>query len=169
MKKFLLIVIAFFIFYAGFSQTNTPKSNAPEYVTNPSIPDFTVYNAPDSTLFTNEDLRKKEPTLIMIFSPECGHCQNVTTDLIKNIDHFKHTQIFMVTWLPYSEMVSFYHNYKIGEHPEMTMGWDKKDFFLPYYHVEMYPKLVVYDKKGKYVNSFSGNVNLEDVWKAMGK
>lgn len=169
MKKFLLIVTAFFIFYTGFSQTNTPKSNAPEYVTNPSIPDFTVYTAPDSTLFTNEDLRKKEPTLIMIFSPECGHCQNVTTDLIKNIDHFKHTQIFMVTWLPYSEMLKFYHNYKIGEHPEMTMGWDKKDFFLPYYKVEMYPKLVVYDKKGKYVNSFSGDVRLEEVWKALGK
>jgi hypothetical protein len=30
----------------------------------------------------------------------------------------------------------------------------------------MYPQLVVYDKKGKYVKSFSGAINLEDVWEA---
>lgn len=105
----------------------------------------------------------------MIFSPECGHCQNVTTELTKNIQHFKNAQILMVTWLPYSEMLNFYHSYHIGEHPEITLGWDKKDFFLPYYQVQMYPKLVVYNKNGKYVNSFSGEINLEDVWKALGE
>ena len=37
----------------------------------------------------------------------------------------------MVTWLPYTEMTSFYHDFKIAEHPQITMGWDKKDFFFP--------------------------------------
>lgn len=168
MKKILLILTSFFIFCAGFSQTNPSKNNAPEYISNPSIPDFTVYTATDSSAFTKEDLKKKKATVLMIFSPECGHCQNVTRELTKNIDHFKNTQILMVTWLPYSEMMGFYHNFKIGEYPEITMGWDKKDFFLPYYQVQMYPKLVVYDKHGKYVDSFNGEINLEDVWKAVG-
>jgi thioredoxin-related protein len=48
------------------------------------------------------------------------------------------------------------------------MGWDKKEFFLPYYHVQSYPELVVYDKKGSYVKSFSGSINLQDVWEATG-
>lgn len=168
MKKFVLILTSFFIFCSGFSQTNASKDKAPEYIANPEIPDFTVYKAPDSTAFTREDLKKREATVLMIFSPECGHCQNETRELIKNIEHFKNTQILMVTWLPYSEMMAFYHEFKIAEHPQITMGWDKKDFFLPYYHVQMYPQLVVYDKKGKYVNSFNGAINLEDVWKAAG-
>jgi len=168
MKKLLFILTSFFIVYSGFCQTSVAKEKTPEYISNPSIPEFTLYKAPDSTVFTNEDLKKKEATLFMIFSPECGHCQTETRELLKNIDHFKNTQIVMVTWLPYTEMMSFYHDYKIAEQQQITMAWDKKDFFLPYYHVQMYPELVVYDKKGKYVKSFSGSINLEDVWKATG-
>jgi len=168
MKKLFFILSSFFVFYSAFSQTNNTTDKRPDYLKNPSIPEFTVYKAPDSTAFTNNDLKEKEATLLMIFSPECGHCQNETRELIKNIDHFKHTQILMVTWLPYSEMSAFYHDYKIGEHPQITMGWDRKDFFLPYYHVQTYPQLVVYDKHGKYVKSFSGAINLEDVWEATG-
>ncbi|HXR83963.1 MAG TPA: hypothetical protein VN722_06620 [Hanamia sp.] len=168
MKKIVLILTSLFVFSSAFCQTNASKDNTPEYISNPNIPEFTVYKAPDSTVFTKEDLKKKEATLIMIFSPECGHCQNETRELLKNIDHFKNVQILMVTWLPYSEMMAFYHEFKIGEHPQITMGWDRKDFFLPYYHVQMYPQMVVYDKKGNYVNSFNGAINLEDVWKAAG-
>jgi thioredoxin-related protein len=168
MKKLLLIVASFFIFYSGFSQTNASANKRPDYLSNPSIPAFTIYKAPDSTVFTNEDLKKKEATLLMIFSPECGHCQTETRELLKEINHFKNTQIVMVTWLPYTEMISFYHDFKIAEHPQITMGWDKKDFFLPYYHVQSYPELVVYDKKGNYVKSFSGSINLQDVWEATG-
>ena len=165
MKRFLVIVSCLCISYCGFSQTN----NAPEYIKNPVIPDFTIYNAPDSSVFTNHDIKKNKPLLLMIFSPECGHCQNVTKELEKYIDHFKGVQILMVTWLPYTEMMAFYHNYKIAEYPQITMGWDKKDFFLPYYHVQMYPGLVVYNNHGKYVKSFNGDIKMEDVAEALGE
>ncbi|MEO6905184.1 MAG: hypothetical protein ABI148_02385 [Ginsengibacter sp.] len=168
MKKLLLIAISFFIFYSGFSQSNATNDKRAENLTNTAIPAFTIYKAPDSTMFTNEDLKKKEATLFMIFSPECGHCQTETRELLKNIDHFKNTQIVMTTWLPYTEMISFYHDFKIAEHQQITLGWDKKDFFLPYYHVQSYPELVVYDKKGNYVKSFSGSINLQEVWEATG-
>src|SRR5690242_2431489 len=169
MKKLLFILPCFLVSFAGFSQSNTATDNRPEFVKNPNIPDFTIYKAPDSTVFTNDDLKKNKPTLLMIFSPECGHCQNETRELEKYIDHFKNVQILMVTWLPYSEMMAFYHDYKIASYPNITMGWDKKDFFLPYYHVQMYPDMVVYDKHGKYVNSFSGMIKLQDVVDALNK
>ncbi|HEU5053352.1 MAG TPA: thioredoxin domain-containing protein [Hanamia sp.] len=169
MKKLLFILPCFLISLAGFSQSTTAADKSPEFVKNPNIPDFTIYKAPDSTVFTNDDLKKNKPTLLMIFSPECGHCQNETRELEKYIDHFKNVQILMVTWLPYSEMMAFYHDYKIASYPNITMGWDKKDFFLPYYHVQMYPDMVVYDKHGKYVNSFSGMIKLQDVVDALNK
>ena len=167
MQKLLFILSCFFISYAGFSQTNATTDKSPEFIKDPTIPNFTIYKAPDSTVYTNDDLEKNKPTLLMIFSPECGHCQNETKELEKYIDHFKNVQILMVTWLPYSEMMAFYHNFNIASYPEITMGWDKKDFFLPYYHVQMYPDLVVYNKHGKYVNSFSGEIKLDDVVKAL--
>lgn len=167
MKKLLFIFSFLLISWTVFSQTNPSNNNTPAYMSNPNIPDFSLYKAPDSTAFTNEDLHKRKPTLIMIFSPECGHCQHTTTVLIQNIEHFKNAQILMTTWLPYSEMVKFYRDYKIANYPQITMGWDKKDFFLPYYRVQSYPDLLVYNKKGKFVKSFSGEINMKDVWEAM--
>lgn len=169
MKKLLFTLAFFSISYFGFSQTNTANNNTPAYISNPAIPEFTVYKAPDSTVFNNENLHKRKATLIMIFSPDCGHCQHETTVLLQNIDHFKKAQILMTTWLPFSDMVAFYKNYKIADYPQITMGWDKKDFFLPYYHVSSYPSLVVYDKKGKFVKTFNGNIKMEEVWAALGE
>ena len=167
MKKLTLLSAVFLITYACFSQTSTKKDNAPTYISNPAIPDFKVYKAPDSTLFTNENFRKNKSTLIVVFSPECGHCQHVTNLLIDDINHFKNTQILMTTWLPYNEMISFYNNYKIANYPQITMGWDKADFFLPYYHVQSFPMLIAYDKKGKLIRAFDGNVKMETIWKAI--
>ena len=169
MKKMLFILSLSLISYFGYSQTSPANNATPQYLSNPTIPDFTLFQAPDSTVFTNKELEKKKPTLIMIFSPDCGHCQHATTLLLQNISHFKHTQILMTTWLPYSEMLAFYKNYKIADYPQITMGWDSKDFFLPYYHVSSYPGMVVYDKNGKYVTSYSGDVNMKDLWDALGE
>lgn len=169
MKKLLLLSGYLFIAVTCFSQTNTSAGGKPDYISTGTIPAFITYKARDSTVFTNKYIHKGKPVLLMIFSPDCGHCQHVASEIIKNIDHFKKTQILMITWLPYSDMMSFYKTYKIAAHPQITMAWDSKYFFLPYYHVQSYPKLIVYDKKGKYVKEFQGNIQIEEVWKSMGK
>lgn len=169
MKPLLFLLAFLFIVYTGFSQSNASANETPAYISNPTIPEFTVYTAPDSTTLTKADLHKGKPTLLMIFSPDCGHCQHVATEIIKNISHFGKTQILMFTWLPYSDMMAFYKTYKIADYPQITMAWDSKYFFLPYYHVTSYPKLIIYDKRGKYVKEFQGNMQIENVWKAMGK
>lgn len=168
MKTILFFSAFLFVAHTGFSQTNTAANETPAYITTPTMPVFTVYKAPDSTVFTNDDVRKGRPTLLMIFSPDCGHCQHVATEITKNISHFKKDQILMFTWLPYNDMTAFYKNYHIADYPQITMAWDPKFFFLPYYHVTSYPKLIVYDRKGKYVKEFQGNIQVEDVWQAMG-
>lgn len=169
MKKLLLLSCYLFIVAAGFSQTNATTGSNPDYISKGTIPAFITYKAPDSTLFTNKGIHKGKPVLLMIFSPDCGHCQHVATEITKNISHFKKAQILMFTWLPYSDMMSFYKTYKIADYPQITITWDSKYFFLPYYHVQTYPKLIVYNKKGKYVKEFQGNIQIEEVWKAMGK
>ncbi|KAA9035899.1 redoxin domain-containing protein [Ginsengibacter hankyongi] len=169
MKRLLLVSFYLIIAASAFSQTNTQAPTVPEYISKGTIPAFITYKAPDSTVFTNKDVHKGRPTLLMIFSPDCGHCQHVATEITSNIAHFKKAQIYMITWLPYSDMMSFYKNYKIADYPQITIAWDSKYFFLPYFHVQSYPKLIVYDKKGKYVKEFQGNIQIEDVWKALGK
>ncbi len=168
MKRILFLTAGLLIAMVGFSQKSMTDT-VPAYIRAVVMPSFTTYKAPDSIAFTKQDIRKGKPVLLMIFSPDCSHCQNVTKEIIKNIDHFKKSQIIMITWLPYPDMTAFYRDYKIANYPEITMAWDKKYFFLPYYNVRNYPKLIVYDKKGKYVKEFQGDVNIDDVWKTVNK
>lgn len=164
MKKIINVAAILILCYTASAQIEATQT--PAYIKNPALPAFTLYKAPDSTVFTNKNLSPKKPTLIIVFSPECSHCQHETTVLTENISRFKNVQILMTTWLPYAEMIKFYKNYKIADYPQITMAWDNKFFFLPYYKVQTFPTFILYDKNGKYIKSFPGEAKMDDLEQA---
>ena len=159
MKVILIFLVNIGVAFASFSQTD---STQPVYLRFPNIPEFTIYKAADSTAFTKEDLKKK-PSVFIVFSPDCEHCQHETELLIANIDKFKNSQIIMVTYLPYEEMVKFYNDYKIPNYPQIIMGRDVKFFFPVFFNVRNLPSIFVYDKKGKFKKSFEGSVSIDKI------
>lgn len=156
MKKLILLPVLLFFCLNIFAQQD---STAPVYQRFPTIPQFTVYKAPDSTAFTRDDLQKRKPVIFMIFSPDCEHCQHETEMLLAHIDKFKNAQIVMVTYLPYQEMIDFYKNYKIANYPEITMARDTKFFFPIFFKIRNLPSIFVYDKKGNFKKNFEGSIN----------
>ena len=164
MKKFFFLVNTLLITQFTLAQADSTK---PVYLRFPVIPQFTIYKASDSTTFTREDLKKRMPTVFIIFSPDCEHCQHETEALLANIDKFKDAQIVMVEYLAYDEMKKFYINYKIENYPNITMGRDAK-FFLPvFFKVESLPAIYVYDKKGNFKQAFSGSVKMDKIAAAL--
>ncbi len=160
MKQIILSCLVAFISASAFSQSD---STEPVYLRYPTIPEFTISKVTDSTDFTRNNLKKHEPVVFMIFSPECEHCQHETEKIIANIDQFrkKDIQLVMVTYLPYNEMVDFYKKYKIADYPAITMGRDGKFFFPVFFKVRNLPSFYIYDKKGKFVKQFEGSVNTD--------
>jgi thiol-disulfide isomerase/thioredoxin len=150
------------ISYSGFSQASSSEE-PPVYLRFPTIPQFTIYKAPDSTLFTRENLKKRVATVFFVFSPDCEHCQHETEALIKNIKKFKNTQILMVTHLPYADMMAFYKKYKIANYPQIIMARDTQFFFPVFFKVRNFPSIFVYDKKGNLKKNFEGSVKIEDI------
>lgn len=151
-----------FISCTAFPQIDSAKDK-PVYLRFPTIPQFTVYKAPDSIAFTREDLHKKKNTIFIVFSPDCGHCQRETEMITQNIQKFKNTQIVMVTYLPYSEMIKFYHIYKIANYQKITMARDTKYFFPVFFKVQNLPSIYVYDKEGNFKQAFEGDVKPETI------
>ena len=164
MRKIFILVITLFTALQSFSQADSTK---PIYLRFPTLPQFTIYKASDSTTFTREDLQKRKQTIFIIFSPDCEHCQHETEALIANIDKFKDVQIVMVDYLPFEDMKKFYVNYKIENYPNIIMGRDAK-FFLPiFFKVESLPAIYVYDKKGNFKQAFSGSVKMDKIAEAL--
>ncbi len=165
-KKLFIFCAAVFISATAFCQMDSADQQAP-YLKYPTIPEFTLYKAPDSTAFNREDLKKKKNTIFIVFSPECSHCQHETEMLTENIKQFKNTQFVMLTYLPFNEMMDFYHHYHIANYPQITMARDTKFFFPIYFRVRNLPSIFVYDKSGHLKKSFEGDVKPESLIAAL--
>ncbi len=160
MKNIFGILIAICIAQISFTQAD---SSMPVYLRFPTIPQFTIYRAADSSAFTREDLQKRKSTILIIFSPDCEHCQHETQELLANIDRFKKAQIIMITYQPYQEMVQFYKDYKIANFSQITMGRDTKFFFPIFFRVQNLPSIFVYNKKGEFKKAFEGSVKIDKI------
>ena len=168
MKNYTLrrIILLFLFIGVGkmvFAQADTSLI----YLRFPTVPPFSIIKAPDSTKFTKDDLKKKTATIIMVFSPDCEHCQHETRELIAHIDLFKKVQIVMSSPIEYKFLKRFYTDYNIADYPNITIGADPGYFLGTFYHVRSFPSLFLYDRKGNFVKAFDGSVPVEQIAAAL--
>src|SRR5437868_329142 len=110
MKSTVLFVMIFFAAISSFAQSDSAKKTIvqPPYQRFPDLPPFKLLKADSVTYFTKADLPKNKAVLLMIFDPNCDHCQHETEDLIKNIESFKNVQIVMSTNASFDKLKDFY-------------------------------------------------------------
>jgi thiol-disulfide isomerase/thioredoxin len=78
------------------------------------VPPFKLLEIDSAPVFSNPDLTKNIPVLIILFSPYCNHCKHETEETIKHIDNLKKVQIIMATTMPVTAMKDFIKNMNRG-------------------------------------------------------
>ncbi len=164
MRRFLLLLLSFSVASAVIAQN---EDNLPLYLQFPFVPSFTMVKAPDSTKFTNNDLKKKSPVIIMLFSPDCEHCQHETRELIRHMDLFKKVQIVMYSPLDYKYVKKFYADFGLAKYKNLTVGRDGTYLLGTFYRIHSFPGIFLYDKKKKFVQFFDGSVPVEKIAAAL--
>lgn len=160
MKLRYFIILILFQGLQSFSQRDT----LPLYKRFPTVPPLHLLLA-DSTTFTDKNLIKNKPVLLIVFSPDCDHCQKQTEELINRMDEFKSIQIVMATTLPFEKLKSFYEDYRLNRFKDLIVGWDYQLILPSYYHMKSLPFLAFYNKKGKLIDVFEGSLPLSKVIK----
>ena len=144
-----------------FVQGQTQSTAKPKYVRFPDIPPIS-FTAAGGKTFTNKDLKKDEPTMIILFSVDCSHCQHETKEITQNISKFKGTQILMITPFRYDQMYAFYRGYGIQNYPDViTMGTDSTRKLNMFYEQRNYPGLYIYNKSGKIIYHDEGSIPID--------
>lgn len=161
MKQWLLVLAPALFALVTVAQSDT----AYPYKRFPTVPPISLLQA-DSSLLTKAQL-KKDPVIIMFFSPSCDHCQHQIKDMLKRIEEFKRTQFVLATYQPFEEMVSFIKEYELPKYPNIKVGRDTKFTLPPFYHIQSLPYLALYNKKGDLVNTWQGNVAVDTLLKAL--
>jgi len=131
------------------------------------LPSFKIVAAPDSSIFTNEQLKKNQPFVLMFFNPDCDHCQKETKELLAYKKELKDLQIVMASPASFGLIKDFYNDYNISSIPGIIMGQDINYALGSRYQLRTYPSIFVYDASGKLAKAFVGNVGVPAILDAV--
>ena len=121
------------------------------------IPAISVHTVPDSSIFTNKNLRTNTPFLLMFFSPDCDHCHQQTKELLAYKKELKGIQILLISVAPYQEIKKFYDEFGLSTMANLKVGQDINFKLGITYKVNTYPSIFVYDRKATLAKAFIGN------------
>jgi thiol-disulfide isomerase/thioredoxin len=165
MKK-LLSSLAFLI---SLITVKAQDSTLAPYIKFPTYPPVKLL-LPDSTSFYSKDnLPKKKRVMLVLFNPDCEHCQHEAEILNQNIDKFKDIHIVMATTAPLYLVKKFMEKYNLGGYKNIVFVQDTHYFLLSFYNLHNLPFHAFYDKKGKLISVFEGSMTLEKIFTELNK
>jgi hypothetical protein len=103
----------------------TVDPNAP-YMKDKRIPSFSLTSIEGKEITNKQLPTSYKYTCIIIFSPDCSHCEHEASELSKNADKFKEV---LFIWDSYREMDAikkFAVKYKLAGQPNVIIGRDPK-------------------------------------------
>lgn len=161
MKKQFLFAILALTSISALSQIDSTK--LPAYKRFPTLPPVKLLLTDSVGHFSKQDFSKKEPVLIILFNPDCEHCQKETEEILDSMNHFKHIQIIMATMMPFDKMTEFYKKYNLAKYKNIVVGQDTQYFLPVFYMVSNLPYLALYNKKGELITTYEGAVPIHRV------
>lgn len=160
MKKTLLLILSSFMFLSAFSQRDTFP---PPYKRFPEFPPVKLLLPDAVSYYTKDDLPKKMPVLLMMFNPQCEHCQHETEEMIKHIDKFKKIQVVMATSMNFDSMRVFRSKYKLADYPNIIVAQDTHFFLFSFFENRTLPFHAFFDKKKQLIKVFEGTVSIPSI------
>jgi len=159
--KYLL----FFCFHFYCFTSTAQNVTEPPYKRFPTLPPIQLLLGDSITKYTKENIPDKKPVLVMLFSPDCSHCQHTAEEMYKNKEALKDIHIVMSTVLSLYEMNSFMKKYKLEEMKNVVAGKDIYFLLPPFYAIKNFPYMAMYNKKGSLIMGFEGSMAIVKVIK----
>lgn len=145
-----------------FAQDGADADTIPAYKKTTRLPYFAILQ-PDSTWFTQNQLPQGKPTVIVYFSPECGHCMLTAKEIVYDMNKLKDVEMVWVSYHSPQQIKDFADNYGLSHFNNIIVGRDVNYFFVPFYKIPSTPFMAVYDKKGRFLKAYEGGTSAETI------
>jgi hypothetical protein len=160
MKRLLIALGHLFFVTVAFAQTDTIK---PPYEKFPSYPPVKLLLPDSVSLYSRADLPKKMPVMVMVFNPQCEHCQQATEAMVAQIDKFKEIQIVMATTAPFGDMLAFRKKYRLDQFKNIVVSQDPNFFLNSFYMLETLPFYAFYNKNKELISAGESSMTVEKI------
>lgn len=174
MKKLLLLATVFcsLVTFPSFAQTAPPPPpprplpmmDTLQYTKNAEMPAFKVRQLDSTTIFNTYDIPKGKPTMLMLFMPDCEHCQKQVERMIAGMDSIRNVQIYLFSPVPVYKIREFYEKYRLADYKNIVLvGQEYQFFFASFYKANSVPFIAVYNRNKKLQRLFQGSAHLGDI------
>lgn len=102
---------------------------------------------------------------LILFQPDCDHCQREAEDIKRHIAGFKSFQLYFVSSAPIDEVIAFARKYDLYGHPNVKLGTTTVTDIINTYGPIDAPSIYLYGDDGSLIQSFNGEVAIEVVIK----
>jgi peroxiredoxin len=108
-----------------------------------------------------------EKSVLILFQPDCDHCQHEAEDIERRISGFEGYQLYFVSSYPMEIIEKFAADYKLNLHPNVHFAQASVTEILNNVKPTSAPSIYVYSKGGKLKKSFSGQTDVEQIISAL--
>jgi thioredoxin-related protein len=158
--KFIFTTCLLICSFTLFAQ---PDTTTPIYKRFPTLPPLQLLLPDSITKYNKEDIPKKTPVLIMLFSPDCEHCQHEAEELAAQKENFKHIHVIMVSTYPFYRIKDFADAYGLSGLQNVVVAKDPSYFLMTFYNIRNLPYMGLYNKKGKLIETVEGSKPMETI------
>lgn len=181
-RKLLIIICLLGTVFIAFGQRNKKNKKEPaetEATTNDTAKvNYKEIGAPMPRLkvllykgklggkevLTGKDFSNKANLFVMMYNPTCGHCQEETELMEKNIHLFKKSQILLIASPQMESYMDFFENAtKVSEYPSIKVALDSCGFIDKTFTYSGLPQINIYDKERKLIKIFNNDTPLDSL------
>lgn len=167
--KSLAIALVFCQYYMHAQQKGSRPNNTAARVVDyehvgSSMPFMRVVSVDsNANVFTHESVDNGANLLVMLFNPQCGHCEDQAELLVKNIGVFKQSKLVMMVvpemgiYLP-----NFIRSFRLSAYPDVIkVGVDSGEFIKNTFLYQALPQINIYNSDRKLIKTYSGGVSMD--------
>lgn len=158
MKKIVTLSLVLLASTVSMAQADTSKP----YVKKPWLPEISLLSV-DSVAFSTKTVAKDKNCILMLFNPDCDHCQKQLNDILAVPGIAQTAQLVMISVVPLKFNKEFYEKNHLEKYPFIYLGQDHKAFCGPFFLPYTIPALAFYNSKGQFVSIHYGNMESKEV------
>lgn len=171
MRKIVLLLMLCCGYLCGVAQpsfADPPQKDTLPYLKYPTLPAFNIRQMDSVTIFNTFNIPKGRYSLLVLFEPNCKHCQDVTRELLHGMDSISNIDFYFLTpSRSMDDIKAFYKYFRMADYKNIKqMGCDYEFFFIDYYGVKSFPDFALYDEKKNFVQLYQGRVTVKELWEA---
>lgn len=161
LKKYIFLALFSLVSFLSMAQSKVP-SDAP-FLVHPTIANFDLRMLDSVSIANSLDIPKGKPTMIMIVSADCDHCEKMTQFILDSMAAFSHVQIVMGSVSTLALTKEFAKKLKLDTYKNIKIGLDEAMVLPGFYSTFSAPFIALYDSNKMLITTFKGSTKHEDI------